>query len=72
MALDLKDIKRLGLTDIGKVWVARQAKKRHLTEQEFLRDLVDELARKDFHDAKVLVALSVTHRLNLDGDGREP
>jgi hypothetical protein len=70
MALDLKDIKRLGLTDVGKVWVARQAEKANATEQEFLRDLVHELALKDFAEAKLLVELSVAHGLNLDGGGQ--
>lgn len=70
MALDLKDIKRLGLTDVGKVWVASAAAKQRKTEQEFIRDLIHELALKDFADAKVLVALSVAHGLNLDGDGQ--
>jgi hypothetical protein len=72
MALDLKDIKRLGLTDVGKVWVSRQAKKQGISEQEFVRRLVHESALKEFAEAKLLVALSVTHGLDLDSDGRKP
>lgn len=72
MALDLKDIKRLGLTDAGKVWVARQAKLARKSEQEFIRDLIHEMALKDFAEAKVLTALSVTHGLDLDSGGRGP
>lgn len=70
MALDLKDIKRLGLTDVGKVWVKRQAEKANCSEQEFIRDHIDAAARKDFLEAKILTALSVAHGLNLDGDGQ--
>lgn len=72
MALDLKDIKRLGLTDVGKVWIARQAKRARKSEQEFIRDLIHDLALKDFEEAKLLTALSVTHGLDLDTGGREP
>jgi hypothetical protein len=72
MALDLKDIKRLGLTKEGKVWVARKATKHGISEQEVVRRLVHEKAIEEFTEAKVMAALSVAHDLDLDGGGREP
>lgn len=70
MSLDLKDLKRLKITEETKAWLDAESRITGRTQQEILRDAVHEIAVQKIHAARLLAAMAPPEGRAGDSRGR--
>lgn len=71
MSTDLRDLKRLKITDETHAWLSAEAQRTDRSQQEIARDALHEIALSKIKAARLLVALAPTEGRNGDGGGRK-
>ncbi len=71
MSADLKDIKRLKVTEATNVWLKDQLREHpHLSKQEIIRNALHEMAVEAIRRANLLAGLALSEGISGDIRGR--
>lgn len=69
MSLPLKDIGKMKVTAETNAWLSARSRITGKAKQEILREAAHQLAVREIHDAKLLIAIARVEELGGEGEG---